>query len=108
MGSRPGFPHGELPNTSSQGVVVRRTPQRLILVPHSKSKEVANKALPCVEAPIGVFDSGVGGLSVLREIRAELPKEDLIYVNGCPSRAIRRSVTSFHTPASSLHREKHP
>jgi glutamate racemase len=32
------------------------------------------------EAPIGVFDSGVGGLSVLREIRRELPKEDLIYV----------------------------
>ena len=32
------------------------------------------------EAPIGVFDSGVGGLSVLREIRRELPAEDLIYV----------------------------
>lgn len=31
---------------------------------------------PC---PIGVFDSGVGGLSVLREIRALLPAEDLLY-----------------------------
>lgn len=31
-------------------------------------------------APIGVFDSGVGGLSVLRAIRAELPLEDLLYV----------------------------
>jgi glutamate racemase len=30
--------------------------------------------------PIGVFDSGVGGVSVLREIRRELPGEDLIYV----------------------------
>jgi glutamate racemase len=30
--------------------------------------------------PIGVFDSGVGGLSVLREIRRELPDEDLLYV----------------------------
>jgi len=30
--------------------------------------------------PIGVFDSGVGGLSVLREIRALLPNEDLLYV----------------------------
>lgn len=30
--------------------------------------------------PIGVFDSGVGGLSVLRDIRRELPAEDLIYV----------------------------
>jgi glutamate racemase len=32
------------------------------------------------EGPIGVFDSGVGGLSVLREIRRELPYEDLLYV----------------------------
>lgn len=31
-------------------------------------------------APIGVFDSGVGGLSVLREIRALLPAESLLYV----------------------------
>ena len=30
--------------------------------------------------PIGIFDSGVGGLSVLREIRRELPHEDLLYV----------------------------
>ncbi len=30
-------------------------------------------------APIGVYDSGVGGLSVLRHIRAQLPAEDLIY-----------------------------
>jgi len=29
---------------------------------------------------IGVFDSGVGGLSVLRAIRAALPYEDLVYV----------------------------
>ncbi|AFL75632.1 glutamate racemase [Thiocystis violascens] len=33
--------------------------------------------------PIGVFDSGVGGLSVLREIRRELPHEDLFYVADC-------------------------
>jgi len=31
-------------------------------------------------APIGVFDSGVGGVSVLREIWRELPAERLIYV----------------------------
>jgi len=30
--------------------------------------------------PIGVFDSGVGGLSVLREIRRQLPHEHVIYV----------------------------
>ncbi len=29
--------------------------------------------------PIGVFDSGVGGLSVLREIRALMPNENMIY-----------------------------
>jgi glutamate racemase len=30
-------------------------------------------------SPIGVFDSGVGGLSVLRHIRAQLPDEHLLY-----------------------------
>ena len=29
--------------------------------------------------PIGVFDSGVGGLSVLRALRAELPREHFVY-----------------------------
>lgn len=31
------------------------------------------------DAPVGVFDSGLGGLSVLRAIRARLPGEDLLY-----------------------------
>jgi glutamate racemase len=30
--------------------------------------------------PIGIFDSGVGGLSVAREIRRAVPGEDLLYV----------------------------
>ena len=30
--------------------------------------------------PIGVFDSGVGGLTVVRAIRRELPGEDIIYL----------------------------
>lgn len=30
-------------------------------------------------APVGVFDSGVGGLSVLRELRRLLPDEDFVY-----------------------------
>jgi glutamate racemase len=30
-------------------------------------------------SPLGLFDSGVGGLSVLRAVRRELPHEDLIY-----------------------------
>jgi len=33
-----------------------------------------------VKAPIGVFDSGVGGLSVLHEIQQLLPEESLLYV----------------------------
>lgn len=35
------------------------------------------------EAPIGVFDSGVGGLSVLAEIQRLLPAETLHYVADC-------------------------
>lgn len=31
-------------------------------------------------APIGMFDSGMGGLSVYREVRRELPHESLVYV----------------------------
>lgn len=30
-------------------------------------------------SPIGIFDSGVGGLSVLRAIRAQLPHENMLY-----------------------------
>ena len=32
------------------------------------------------ELPIGVFDSGVGGLTVLKALRDVLPHEDLIYL----------------------------
>lgn len=35
------------------------------------------------EAPIGVFDSGVGGLSVLAEIQQRLPHESLLYIADC-------------------------
>src|SRR5512143_1211621 len=31
------------------------------------------------DRPIGVFDSGVGGLSILRAIRAQLPEEPIVY-----------------------------
>jgi glutamate racemase len=34
-----------------------------------------------IKQPIGVFDSGVGGLSVLKALRAELPHEDFVYVS---------------------------
>ncbi len=33
-----------------------------------------------VKRPIGVFDSGIGGLSILQALRAELPFEDFVYI----------------------------
>ena len=30
-------------------------------------------------APIGVFDSGLGGISVAREIRRDMPNEHVLY-----------------------------
>ena len=56
--------------------------------------------------PLGLFDSGVGGLSVLRAVRRELPGEDLIYFadqKHCPYgprpaaeiRALSQRVTEF-------------
>ncbi|MBA1229709.1 glutamate racemase [Pseudomonas viridiflava] len=35
------------------------------------------------DSPVGVFDSGVGGLSVLSEIRKLLPSESLMYLADC-------------------------
>jgi len=37
-------------------------------------------SLPLSTAPIGVFDSGIGGLSVLRALRAALPHERFVYL----------------------------
>ncbi len=41
---------------------------------------VSPQIAPQFQGAIGVFDSGVGGLSVLRAIRAALPHENLVYV----------------------------
>ncbi len=38
------------------------------------------QSAPSPAAPVGVFDSGLGGLSVLREIRGLLPGESLLYI----------------------------
>jgi glutamate racemase len=38
------------------------------------------QGLPNTDSPIGVFDSGYGGLSVLRELRARLPRENFLYL----------------------------
>ena len=35
---------------------------------------------PGASAPVGVFDSGVGGLTVLRALAGALPAEDFVYL----------------------------
>lgn len=44
------------------------------------SPDFSTPPTPPVKRPIGVFDSGVGGLSVLQALRAELPHEDFVFV----------------------------
>ncbi len=43
-------------------------------------KTAKNKLNPVNDAPIGIFDSGVGGLTVARAIIDQLPNESIIYV----------------------------
>ena len=48
--------------------------------------------------PIGVFDSGMGGLTVLRALQAELPGESFIYLGHLGSndhRAATEKLTSL-------------
>lgn len=44
-----------------------------------RNEQPVSPAKPA-SSPIGIFDSGVGGLSVLKAIRQELPQETLIYL----------------------------
>ncbi|MCJ7645336.1 glutamate racemase [bacterium] len=41
--------------------------------------EMVNIGTEMVESPIGIFDSGVGGLTVVSELFRILPREDIIY-----------------------------
>lgn len=53
--------------------------------------------------PIGVFDSGVGGLTILREIQRELPAESLVYIGdtaNCPYGG--RSSSEIHQLARQI------
>jgi glutamate racemase len=47
---------------------------------HYKSFDPVSMPANFNNNPIGVFDSGVGGISVLKHIKALLPHEDLIYL----------------------------
>jgi glutamate racemase len=44
------------------------------------SSRVLGTSPPDASAPIGVFDSGVGGLTVARELMRQLPRESVLYV----------------------------
>jgi glutamate racemase len=44
-----------------------------------KKPLIRQSATPNYQAPIGIFDSGVGGLTVAKKIFQLLPKEDVIY-----------------------------
>src|ERR671932_1660903 len=35
--------------------------------------------IPLTNNPVAVFDSGIGSLSIIRELRREVPYEDLLY-----------------------------
>ena len=43
-------------------------------------KNSCDQRLSLSPQPIGIFDSGIGGLSVLKALRAELPNEHFIYI----------------------------
>lgn len=47
---------------------------------HYKSFDLVSMPANTNNHPIGIFDSGVGGISVLKHIQALLPHEDLIYL----------------------------
>lgn len=48
--------------------------------PTGVSPAAACAAASPADGPVGVFDSGLGGLSVLRAVRAQMPDEPLLYV----------------------------
>src|ERR1700712_3527359 len=62
-----------------------RRPRALSLDGPGRARRLCEHGRPVVAppqrtAPIGVFDSGVGGLTVLHELLVALPQEDFIYL----------------------------
>ncbi len=53
----------------------------------SQSQSTRSPARPALQTPVGIFDSGVGGLTILRELLRELPSERYVYfgdTGNCP------------------------
>ena len=49
-------------------------------MPLSTPEPLQPAPTPSVERAIGVFDSGIGGLSILKALRADMPHENFIYI----------------------------
>ena len=68
------------------------TPATLVFFPHTMQ-----------DRPIGIFDSGVGGLSVLLELKKLLPNETFIYVSDTAFYPYgKRSITELETRAKAI------
>ena len=65
------FLHDSLSSGNTDAIIS----QLVILRHNAKMSQTIDTDLP-----IGIFDSGVGGLTVLNAIRAELPSENLVYL----------------------------
>ena len=51
-----------------------------MLFPTQAPGPTADKPSMTLSSPIGIFDSGIGGLSVARAVRERLPSESILYV----------------------------
>lgn len=70
------------PNTACHDTLSHGTPTfdtlSAVMIPLAISHQATRSGVS--EQSIGVFDSGVGGLSVLRSLCQELPHEDFVYI----------------------------
>ena len=48
--------------------------------------------------PIGVFDSGLGGLTVVKALMKHLPFENIVYFGDTRKGPVRDQVAIFHYP----------
>ena len=55
------------------------------------------------ERPVGIFDSGVGGISVLRELRTQLPQENVIYYGDTAYARWHQAPGGRHGPGAAGH-----
>ena len=55
-----------------------------------------------MNAPIGVFDSGIGGLTVAKEIMRQIPGESLVYFGDTARHMVPNQKIQFVNTASRL------